>query len=313
MAEAPYLSDIAGGPGDLRACWLTCADGVRIRVADWGAGGARGTVLLFPGRTEYIEKYAPAAAEFRARGLATVAVDWRGQGLADRLAPDPALGHIPDFLDYQNDVGVMVDHARAMGLPRPWYLVAHSMGGAIGLRALLSGLAVEAAVFTGPMWGILMPAAKRPLAWALSALSRPLRQDLRLAPEQTLENYVALSPFAGNMLTSDPDEYAVMKAQLAAHPELALGGPTLAWLHEALKEMRALARLPAPAVPALTYLGAEEAIVDPAPIHRRMAAWPGGRLVVLPGARHEVMMERPAIRSQVFDGMPALLAPRVEA
>ena len=74
------------------AFWLTAADGVRLRVGLWSHPGAQGTVLLLPGRTEYVEKYGRAAADLRSRGYATLAIDWRGQGLADRALDDPMSG-----------------------------------------------------------------------------------------------------------------------------------------------------------------------------------------------------------------------------
>lgn len=303
---APYFAGIAEGPADGQAHWLACDDGLRIRVGHWGRDAPRGTVLLFPGRTEYVEKYGPAAADLRARGYATLAVDWRGQGLADRLLPDPTVGHVGRFPDYQRDVAAALAHARAIGLPEPFFLIGHSMGGAIGLRALMEGLPVRAAVFTGPMWGIRIAPMLRPVAWSLSTLSRPLRFGARFVPGHSALSYVATAPFAGNTLTSDPGMFDFMRRQLAAQPELALGGASLGWLNAALKEMRLLAARPAPPVPALTFLGADEAIVDAPAVHRRMASWPGGALVVIPGARHEVMMETPAIRAQVFDRAAAL-------
>ena len=113
--------------------------------------GDRGTILLFPGRTEYIEKYAHTAAAFGAQGYATLAVDWRGQGLSDRLLADARVGHVGQMCDYQLDVAAMREVAQAQELPRPYFLVAHSMGGCIGLRSLHAGLAVNAAMFSAPM------------------------------------------------------------------------------------------------------------------------------------------------------------------
>lgn len=308
MAEAPLFASVAEGPPDGRAYWLETADSVRIRVAHWGADAPGGTVLLFPGRTEYVEKYGRAAAEFRARGLATLTVDWRGQGMATRLGPRPAIGHVARFRDYQHDVAALVAHARAAGLPQPWFLVAHSMGGAIGLRALIEGLPVQAAVFTGPMWGITIPAYKRPVAWGLSALSRPLRFGHAFPPGSDDKSYVLHNPFDGNSLTSDREMYDYMRRQIAAHPDLSLGGPSLIWLNESLREMRALATARSPGVPALTFLGTDESIVDPGRIRQRMARWQGGELVVVPGARHEVLMETPPTRRMVFDRTAALFA-----
>jgi lysophospholipase len=40
--------------------------------------------------------------------------------------------------------------------------------------------------------------------------------------------------------------------------------------------------------------------VDPGRVRRRLEGWPGARLVTVPGARHEVLMESPAIRSRAL-------------
>jgi len=75
------LNEKMGGEGFDGSAKFEIAD-----VGHWTGQHVKGTVLLFPGRTEYIEKYGPAAADFLARGFATVVIDWRGQGLADRTS-----------------------------------------------------------------------------------------------------------------------------------------------------------------------------------------------------------------------------------
>jgi len=298
--EAPFHDAIANAGPAARAFWATAPDGARIRLGLLGEG-RRGTVLLFPGRTEFIEKYGPAGREFARRGYATLAVDWRGQGLTDRPLRDRAAGHVDRFVQYQMDVAAMVQAAEALHLPRPWHLLGHSMGGGIGLRALHSGLPAASAVFSGPMWGIALSPLLRPAAWALTTASRPLGLGGRIVPGYDSSNYVLEAPFEGNLLTTDPDVFAWMKAQLRAHPELALGGPSMTWVNEALFETRALARLPAPDVPCLCVTGENERIVDVTYIRAQMARWPGGRLVIEAGAQHEIMMERAEVRTRFFD------------
>lgn len=51
---APFFTDVAEAPEGQETRWLTTTDEVRIRAAFWRRG-AKGTVLLLPGRTEYIE------------------------------------------------------------------------------------------------------------------------------------------------------------------------------------------------------------------------------------------------------------------
>ena len=62
---------------------------------------------------------------------------------------------------------------------------------------------------------------------------------------------------------------------------------------------------PSPPVPMVTFLGSDEAVVDAGAIRQRMARWPGGRLEMVAGAQHEVLMETPTIRARAFDGRSA--------
>lgn len=305
MVPAPFFEDLAEGPVGGAAWWLTANDGVRLRAGSW-PGGDKGTVLLFPGRTEFIEKYGRTATALAERGFGTLTIDWRGQGLADRLAEDPMLGHVGKFRDYQRDVAAMVDLAHQLDLPRPWYLMGHSMGGCIGLRALHDGLPVSAAAFSAPMWGLRMSPQLRPAAWSLSYLSRYVGLGLRYAPSTVRESYVMTAPFEDNCLTGDADFFAYMKRQVEVHPELQLGGPSLHWLFEALLETRRLRRMPAPKTPGIAFVGTEEEVTDPQPIKDYVKKWPAGTLHVIDGARHEFPMERPAIRNAFLDAAARL-------
>lgn len=307
MTDAPLFNDLAQGPDGGRAFWVTTRDGMRLRMAAWPPG-AKGTVLIFPGRTEYIEKYGRTVAEFAKRGYGSVVIDWRGQGLSTRPTPDRMLGSVDDFSNYQSDLEAVLAKTHELGLPGPFYLVAHSMGGCIGLRALTLGLDVKAAVFSAPMWGIRMAAGLAPVARALSRTARAFGQGQRYAPGTTGESYVATSPFLGNVLTRDAETFAWMKHHVAQQPDLALGGPSLHWIGAAMQECTDLARLPSPDLPCLCFLGAEEKVVDPAPIYARMAHWPKGKLEIVPLAEHEIMMEVPATRTRFYDMAAALFA-----
>lgn len=306
MSEAPLYHDVADAPADGRAFWLKAADGVRIRVGLWRHDGARGTVFLLPGRTEYVEKYGRAADELRLRGYAMLTVDWRGQGLADRPLDDKLSGHVGDFAEYQLDMDAMLVFARAQRLPEPYYMIAHSMGGCIGLRSLTRGLPFKAAAFTAPMWGILIAAWMRPLAIALTTASRWLNFDNRYAPGTGAKTYVLEAPFTGNSLTTDAEMWDYMRQQALAHPDLTLGGPSLGWLKAALTECHALTQLPSPEVPALVALGTQERIVDVGPIHARMTVWPRGTLDIYQGCEHEVLMERASARDNFFESATKL-------
>lgn len=298
MEEAPYRFDLAEGPETVRAVWALASDDVRLRVAVWPAADARGTVLLFPGRTEYIEKYGRVARDLTAAGYTVAAIDWRGQGFSDRLADDRLLGHVLHFHDYQKDVAALVDVARDMELPQRMFLLAHSMGGCIGLRALTRGLPVLRTVFSAPMWGIQMKARQRPMAALLPGLARLAGQHLRYTPGSRPVVYDAGDGFDSNPLTTDRDHFDYLSRQLLSEQHFPLSGPSLHWLGEALRECQALRVLPRPDLPVLTCVGTNETIVDPRDIARIHANWPPADLHVVEGARHEIMMEVPDIRDR---------------
>lgn len=301
---APFHDGVAEAPPGAVVVWAQVG-AARIRLASWNAGG-KGTVLLLPGRTECVEKYGRAAGDLVARGFSVITIDWRGQGLADRPLPDRMMGHVGDFDEYQRDLDAMLAEAARLDLPQPFYLMAHSMGGCIGLRGLMRGLPVKAAVFSAPMWGIAMAAWLRPVASVVSALAGPLGLVGRYAPSTSGETYLLTAPFQGNVLTSDREMWDYMRRQVAEVPELALGGPSIGWLKAALRECAALAAMPAPRVPAICALGTAEKVVDVPPIHLRMAGWSNGQLDLYPGAEHEVLMEGPAARKRFFDRAAAL-------
>lgn len=298
MEPAPYRSDLAEGPEAVRAVWAEAPDEARLRIAVWPGDSAKGTILLFPGRTEYIEKYGRVARDLTAGGYVVAAIDWRGQGFSDRLADDRLLGHVMHFQDYQKDVTALLRVVEAMGLSDRMFLLAHSMGGCIGLRALIRGLPVLRTVFSAPMWGIQMKARQRPVALVLPRLARLAGQSTRYTPGSRPVVYDPVTGFADNPLTTDRDHFDYLTRQLQAEEQFLLSGPSLHWLGEALKECHALRALPRPDMPVLSYLGTDETIVEPRDIHAIHATWPGAVLRIVEGARHELMMETPAIRDR---------------
>lgn len=303
LTPAPFYADLSEAPAGSRAFWVEAPDLLRLRIAHFPSEGTRGTVLLMPGRTEYVEKYGRIGARLAAAGYHTLAVDWRGQGLADRMLEDPRTGHVGVFEDYQHDVHAMRALAKVLDLPQPVHMIAHSMGGCIGLRAVMDGLDVASCVFTGPMWGIRIANPVRPAAWAISRVSKSVGLGHVYAPGTRRESYVTFADFEDNTLTTDPEAWDFMRRQVLAHPELQLGGPSLHWLHEALAETRELARRPAPKMPCICFCGTNERIVDVDRIKARMAHWSEGRLEMVPGAEHEIMMETPATRERVMADM----------
>lgn len=276
-----------------------------MRIAIWP--GTRGTVLLFQGRTEYLEKYGEVVDRLTSDGWAVIAHDWRGQGLSDRPQPDPNLGDIKDFASYQEDVDAVVAAADAAELPQPRVLVAHSMGGGIGLAAINRGLPVKAAVFSAPMWDLPRPKMFGRLAYIILTFAVRFGQGRRYFVGTTPRNHALDQPFAINPLTGDKAQYANFIAQLKAHPDLNLGGPSLRWIRAALRLGRQLTRSPAPGLPILTILGTREAVVSSEAIIRHTGRQPLGELVKIEGGNHEIFLETPKRQATAWAAIEGFL------
>lgn len=252
-----------------------------------------------------IEKYGPTVADLVGRGFDVAVIDWRGQGLADRLCDSPLRGDVPDFADYQKDVaGYWAWLDRYSAAAR--FILAHSMGGCIALRALLQMVPARAVAFSAPMWGLTLPRATLQAVPAIAGVLRIAGQDTREVPGAGEEFELWNFPFARNELTRDAERYAWAQAQVVAHPELRLGAPSIRWLAAAVREMQALRAMPAPNIACVCGVGTADKIVSQHAIATRMAEWPGGKLTEYEGALHEVLIERKSVREDFLHRSAAL-------
>src|ERR1051326_3137645 len=101
---------------------LRTPDGVGIRFARWEPPpGRKGTLCVFPGRAEFIEKYFEVVNDARDRGFAVAMIDWRGQGLSQRALGDRNKGNVRSFSDYDIDLETFVHEIVLPDCPPPLF------------------------------------------------------------------------------------------------------------------------------------------------------------------------------------------------
>ncbi len=121
---------------------------------------------------------------------------------------------------------------------------------------------------------------------------------------------MATRPFADNPLTGDPVRYARSGDFIAAAPWLGLGDPTIGWVHAAFRAMDVFADPNVPLGVSTPILMAMPAIdrVTLTPVAERFAArLKAGRAIVIPGAEHEILMERDAVRALFWAAFDAFV------
>ncbi len=289
---------------------LTTRDGVSLRYARWHPpAGRKGTVCLFQGRAEFIEKYFETVRELRARGFAVAMFDWRGQGLSGRALGDPFKGHVGDFSEYEIDIDMFMNEVVLPDCPPPYFAIAHSMGGSVLMRIARQGRRwFDRIVLSAPM---LELAGARG-----STMAKVTARALRLAGMGS--SYIpgggpaaqASGPFIGNPLTSDPVRHARTRAILEAEPRLGLGSPTVSWLNAAYRTMSEFAdplypgKIRQPLM--LVAAGRDEIVSTPAIEDFAIRLRAGSHLIVA-GARHELMMEQDRYRVQFWAAFDAFV------
>lgn len=299
-------------PDDAVVQELKTPDGVRLRFARWSPPlGRKGTVCLFLGRTEFIEKYFETVRDLRARGFAVAILDWRGQGLSQRQLADPLKGHVNDFADYDLDLATFMKEVVLPDCPPPYFALGHSMGAAVLIRAAYQRQRwFDRIVLSAPMIGL--PGLRG------GALARGAARTLRYlgfrrayVPASRDEAGVMVTrPFTGNVLTSDPVRYARTCAVLESDPALGLGLPTVAWTDAAFRTMGAFAE---PTYPAkirqpilIVAAGADDVVSTPATEEFGIQLRAGSHLVIS-GSRHELLMEQDRIRAQFWAAFDAFV------
>ncbi len=279
-------------------------EGVRLRVmfASAATDNPRGSIIFSPGRTEFIEKYFETTADLIQRGFNVLMIDPRGQGLSDRLIEDRLKSYIGDFQDYADDMAYIAEQFAPL-LPRPHVAMGHSMGGTIVLQAVLSGvLKVDTVVCSAPMLG-LFDLETSLMRVAIVALSH-VGFDKRNLPFQRQRSGLPI-PFQGNKLTSDKDRYRSWAAFFQTTPRLRVGQPTYGWIRAAVASMAYVNRnAPNLKIPALMLGAGADPIVDPASVER-FARSAGCQYSVIPGALHELFLERDALRDEAFEQIDA--------
>jgi lysophospholipase len=305
---APLISiPDAPAPEGAHAEWFEGAGGVRLRAALFPIEGpSRGSVVLNPGRTEPIEKYFEVARDLAGRGFWVLIHDWRGQGLSQRLLPDPMKGYVGSLDDYLADYRALLDRFEAR-LPRPWIALGHSMGGALALMSLARGEGrIAGAVLSTPM--IRVKAGAAPL-WLAKAVCR-LMLLLGRRADYAHGTYDPLADrFDEEVLTHDRTRYLRYKAQLNACPALALGATTWAWIAFAFEIEAALAEpglLEPLKTPVVLVAAGQDRLVQNHAMQTVANRLPHGRYVEIASAYHEILMETDDRLDQFWAAFDAL-------
>ncbi|MFZ4714114.1 MAG: alpha/beta fold hydrolase [Bacteriovoracaceae bacterium] len=199
-------------------------------------------LMLFPGRQESLDKYAEVVYDLNHNKnfpvMTVMVVDHRGQGLSGRMTSNPQVGYVDQFEDYVSDVDMLFKtRLQELGCNN-YYLLAHSMGGAIGLGLLLKEqVHFKAAVFSAPMWMINTKPYPNFIASIIGGVTTTMGQGEKYAIGQS--DYLEV-PLKQTTTTHSASRYEMAQNIYRKTPATIVGGVSNRWVYESLNYTKML-------------------------------------------------------------------------
>ncbi|MSO65753.1 MAG: alpha/beta hydrolase [Alphaproteobacteria bacterium] len=292
------------------------SDGARIRFGSLAPANPIATAVLVGGFGEFSEKYFEVVRNLLARRIAVWQMDWRGQGGSERYLANP---NKPFAAGYHRDVADLHQFASTV-VRRPsggaFFLIAHSMGGHIGLRYLHDFPATfDFAVLTAPMinikerGGIPLWAAR-----ALALVARNLGFAEAYLPGGGDWSFDPTFAVEQSTMSQDPIRFRVARDYQQLKPKLRLGGTTFGWLDNAFRSITLLnedSYLRTVRTPILMGTPLKEQVVQADAEERACQLMPRCEQMPLPNAKHEIWMERDEYRDAWLAAFDRYLAARL--
>ena len=261
------------------------------------------SIVVLPGRTESVIKYAELLFDLSSSKTNLFIIDHQGQGLSQRSLKDSQKGYVRDFSFYVDDLEqymdqVVVPHSKNLDL----FLVAHSMGGAIAAHYLARHpQQFTKAVLSAPMMKLNTDPYPEFAARLLSSTLALAGKGANYAPgkgpykpdEDTFEN---------NTATHSRARFELSRSQLIKFPKQTTAGPTVRWVEQSLKATRRI-HLLAPSIhtPILMFQAEKDTYV----VNDRQTSFctlsASCKLLRFPGAYHEILHEKDVIRQKALE------------
>lgn len=254
-----------------------------------------GTVIICPGRTESSLNWMEYSLALRNKGYSVAILDHLGQGQSERLLPQTDKGHIDFFETYVDDYNSFLTQVKSK-LDTPYFLIANSMGAPIALLADTS--AYEKIVLHAPMFKIKTTPIPYYLASFFSKILSVMDFSESYAP---MTGAYVPAPFSENTFATSKVRYEFDVAVLKSHPKYIVGGPTVQWIHEALRvpELieKAIQKIRAPI---LLYQADEENFVDNEFQKKLCSSVSNCQLILWPKSKHVLHLEGDQTLNAIF-------------
>ncbi len=267
-----HLDDCAKGNGrSHRMGWLA-VDGERIAAQAFVPPSPKGTAIVCHGYYDHVGLYGHLIDYLQSQGLAVFAFDQPGHGLS--TGP---VATIASFEAYQTVLAAALEACR--DLPKPWHLAGQSMGASV----IMEHLARQGAEGFDEI--LLLAPLVRPAYWPLNQVVWQIARRTISERPRTFRRNAENADFV-RLLKRDPLQAKVLPVQ---------------WVTAMVEWMRRFERKPPmPQVRPHVIQGTADRTVGWRHNLRVLERLFSPRILLLPGARHHLVNEAPAVREAMW-------------
>lgn len=265
--------------------------GELLRFFKYTADKPRDTVVITHGFTETLEKYDETVYYLLKRGYDIFLCEHRGHGLSFRETEDYSLAHISRFDDYVEDFLSFVNEQVKPQARGRLFLIAHSMGGAVGVLAMEREQGIfDRAVMLAPMFGLNLPAPK-PITYAfvraMCAAGREKGYVIGQKPFSPVRDFK-------NSDCACEQRYDYRFDKYLKNPYMQGCAASCGWVRESIAASDALMKrqeLSKIKTPILVFSGTADEVVTKSAHRRFVKEVETAKLVVVPKGRHELFTD----------------------
>ena len=282
--------------------WYEREAGKYLYYENYMAEGAVGTVIAVHGFTESVEKYKEAIFYFLTEHYNVFLLDHRGHGKSVRELKnsDFSLTHIIKFEDYIEDLRGFIEEVAVnrVGIQLPFYIFAHSMGGAIAARYLqMYPGRIAKAVLTSPMLDIrleISPVLAEAVSYYMVKTGRGEDYIMGQIPFQKKYSFDESS-------CSSRERYEYYFNKKMSSPELQNNAGSYSWLFEALKTVKKIEKEKRKIqIPVCIFIAEHDNLVSRRGQIALAEKTPDSCLIFVEDTKHEIYMAPKKIQRQYW-------------
>ena len=296
MVVEPYLNNLK------KDGWYEREEGKYLYYEEYMAENAVGTVIIAHGFTESVEKYKEVIFYFLKEHYNVFLLDHRGHGKSVREVKnsDFSLTHVNNFGDYVEDFRGFIEEIVVCdaGTEIPFYIFAHSMGGAIAIRYLqMYPGRISKVILTAPMLDIKMGIPPIQAEAISCYMVKTGRGEEYIAGQKPFSKEASFKESSG----SSRERYEYYFNKKTVNPELQNNAGSYSWLYEALKAVKQIEKEKRKIqIPMCIFTAEYDALVSRKGQIDLAKKTPDAYLVLLEGTKHEIYMAPARIQSQYW-------------